>query len=343
MPALSFNEALKSSAALLKNLATIQPRAARLTIGLDVGSTSVKAVALGARRGKGMRPIVGHSMAPLGAGQEGELAEAVKSALAALKVPVSAVTMSVSGPWVLMRIIEIPKMRPSELRQALPFEAQRYLPFNIQDVVLDGAVLGPSDKNKVWVVIIACKKELLGRRVDGVKRAGIGVRVIDADALALANTFLEHEEGRAEGTRALVNIGAQLANLAIIRGGVPYLVRDIPWGGDKLIRQVAEQTGQEAGAVSQELAQATAGPETLNALKLACEPLVTELQLSFDYFENRFNQPPDEMLVTGGLSLSAPFLEALKGQVAQVITPWAPANDLSRQFTIAYGLALRDQ
>jgi hypothetical protein len=76
-------------------------------------------------------------------------------------------------------------------------------------------------------------------------------------------------------------------------------------------------------------------------MRLAAESLSSELQLSFDYFENRFGQPPEEILVSGGLSVCPPFLEALKSHVTQTVSLWAPVSGLSGQFTVAYGLALR--
>ena len=76
-------------------------------------------------------------------------------------------------------------------------------------------------------------------------------------------------------------------------------------------------------------------------MKLATEALVTELQLSFDYFENRFGQPPEAILASGGLSQSTAFLEALKSHLTQSVTSWTPEKALPSQFAVAYGLALR--
>ncbi|MBI2495175.1 MAG: pilus assembly protein PilM [Candidatus Omnitrophica bacterium] len=342
MPSLALGTALKSAAELFQRLTTVQAHEAKLTVGLDVGSTSVKAVALGARKGAGPRPIIGQSLSPLSAEKERDPSDAIRAAVEGLHAPVAGVNLAVSGPWVIMRIIELPTMKPHELKQALPFEAQRYLPFNIQDVILDGAALGPSEGNKTWVLIVACKKELLDRRIDWAKRAGLNVELVDVDALALTNGFLAGADSHsAERTRALINVGAQLTTLVILRGDVPYLMRDIPWGGEKLARHVSEQMGLQAEVVSQELTKAEPRPEMPNALKLSSEALVTELQLSFDYFENRFNQPPEEIFVSGGLSQSNAFLNALKSQITQPLTPWAPRPDLSGQFAVAYGLALR--
>ena len=343
MPSASSTKSLAGLQSLLKGLATVKRREPKLTVGLDIGSTCVKVVALGSRKGREQRPIVGQNLVPLGAGRGTDCAEAVRTAVETLKLPVRSVNLSVSGQWVIMRVVEMPPMKSDELKQALPFEAQRYLPFNIVEVVLDGATLGPSGGNKSWVLIVACKKELLERRIDWVKRAGFEPALIDVDALALANAFLSGSGNGApdDGRRAVIDVGAQMTNLVVFKGEVPYLIRDIPWGGEKMVRLIADQLGTEGEGVSQQMDQGHLEPEMQEALCSTCEGLVTELQLSFDYFENRFGQPPETLSVSGGLSQCAPFLEALKGHVAQKVSPWTPTGGLSGQFAVAYGLALR--
>jgi len=337
-----FANVMQGGTDIFKKLVTIKPQQPKLTIGLDIGSDAIKVVALGSGKAGGPRPVVAQRLVPIEAGQETDPVPAIKQAMGALGLQSRHVNLSVSGQWVIMRIVEMPTMKPAEIKQALPFEAQRYLPFNIQDVVIDGAILGLADAKKTWVLIVACKKDLIDRRLDWVKRSGLDPVLIDVDALALANSYLASLNGRKlSGTRAVINVGAQLTNLVIFSGDVPYLVRDIPWGADKLIRNVGEQLGSEAEAVAAALSQPELNPEMLGAVKLSTEALVTELQLSFDYFENRFGQPPEEVSVSGGLGLSAGFHQGLKSHLTQPVQPWTPAQGLSGQFAIAHGLALR--
>jgi type IV pilus assembly protein PilM len=242
------------------------------------------------------------------------------------------------------RVVEMPKLPLHELAQALPFEAQRSLPFSIQDVVLDGVILGPSEGNKMWVLVVACKKELLERRIDWLKQAELAAVGIDVDALAVANAFMEQTGNSRKpiGTHALINVGAQWTNLIVMKEHIPYLIRDIPWGAGKLIRHVAESLKCEETAVAPALTQSGAlQPEWTAALKTGCESLVADLQLSFDFFENRFGTPPERVMVSGGLGQCAGFVEALKPSLAQPCAAWEPKPGLGGQFTVAYGLALR--
>ncbi len=325
------------------DLVKIKPIEPKITAGVDIGSSSIKILVLGSRRGNAPRPVIGQQLLGLGQGEETDVSEHLKTAVEMLGIPIRTINLSVSGSWVIMRVVELPTMSSHELRQALPFEAQRYLPFNLQDVILDGATLGPAGGNKSWVLIAACKKELIERRLDWVKRAGLEAGLIDVDALALTNSFLASRGGEIspESTHALMNVGAQLTNVVIFRGSLPYLVRDIPWGAEKLARPVAEQAGVQPAAVMEALEKGEVPEPWVPVMKLSCEALATELQLSFDYFENRFGQPPAQLVVSGGLSQSSSFLESVKSHFAQPITPWSPVSGLSGQFAVAYGLALR--
>ena len=342
MPATIAAQALQPLRDVFLRLTTIKPQEVKLSVGLDLGSTSIKVVALGQKKGGSARPVLGQHVVRLAPGQDTDPAEAIKSAVIQLHMPVRAVNLAVSGQWVIMRIVEMPAMKPTEIKQALPYEAQRYLPFSIQDVVVDGLLLGPADANKMWVLIVACKKELIERRVDWVRRAGLEIALVDVDALALANAYLASPNRKPEGTIALLNVGAQLSNLVILRGEVPYLVRDIPWGGDKLLRSVTDQvSGVQPEGVTKALTDNTVDQAMAGALEQGVETLATELELSFDYFENRFGQPPDTLLVSGGPGQAPAVQAALKQHMAQSVVPWTPAPGLSGQFAIAYGLALR--
>jgi hypothetical protein len=68
---------------------------------------------------------------------------------------------------------------------------------------------------------------------------------------------------------------------------------------------------------------------------------VTELQLSFDYFENHFGQPPEEIFVSGGTGQSDGLVGALRSHLTQTVVSWTPVKGLPGEFAVAYGLALR--
>ena len=342
-PALSLPQPLQSAWGVLKRLGAIQPKETKVAVGLDVGSSSIKAIALGPQKTLGGRRVLGQQIVDVAAAQESAIPEAIRQAIVGLHLPsLKLVTMAVSGQWVIMRILEMPTLTPAEFRQALPYEAQRSLPFNVQDVVLDGMILGSSG-SKMWILMVACKRDFLERRLGWVKQAGFDVAAVDVDALALTNAFVDQADhnGRAEAP-ALINVGAQWTNVAVLKAGVPYLIRDIPWGTEKLVQHATSHAGMDPAAVTAQLKDSSPlAPQMLDVLAAGCEPLIEELQLSFDFFESHFGPSPNQLILSGGLSQSAAFLEALKKHLTQPVIPWPFAQRLPSQFVIAYGLALR--
>lgn len=343
MTPLPFDHAARSGWQLLKRLTRVTAPDPKFTVGVDIGSSAVKTVALGSRKASGAPPLLGHHQVALGGSSDTEVAAAVKEAVGALSLPARSVTLSVSGPAVILRVVEMPAMKPEELAQALPIEAQRHLPFNLKDVVLDGAILGPAEEHKIWVLIVACKREYVEHRMRAVQEAGLIPGCIDVDALALTNALLRHANGGTSAApRAIVNVGTEQTNLAVLRADTPDLIRDIPWGAAKLTQQAAEHVGRNAAEVAAQLHDpAPLPPELQTAVTAACESITADVQLSFDFFENRFGTSPDQLLITGGLSQCVGFLEGLRGHLTQPITAWSPLSELSGAYTIAYGLALR--
>lgn len=332
---------LDSFKRIFSQLVMVQPRQAKITVGLDVGSSTLKILALGAGRSPRSRPVINKLCMDLPA-EPSERSSVIRTAYETLNLPVNKVAVGLSGASVIMRVIEMPSMNNEETKQALPFEAERYLPFSMQDVVLDGCVLGPASPKKSWVLVAACKKDYLTDRLTIIREAGLEPAVADVDALALTNSFLSDEEKRDEkSTCALLNIGAEYTNVVVFRGSMPYLVRDIPWGARRLFKELSESLGLTNEQIQKAIEQSELSQEREDALKSYSETLISELQLSFDYFENQFGKPPEEVFVTGGLSQSEIIIKTLKGHLAQDIQPWSPLDGLENRYAIAYGLALR--
>ncbi|MCI0563384.1 MAG: pilus assembly protein PilM, partial [Nitrososphaera sp.] len=121
MPAKPLRSSFEPVKLLLKQLITVKPKEAKIAVGLDIGSSAIKVVVLGGRKADGTRPVIGSHIVPLEAGQEADASGAIKAVMAKLQSPARTVNLSVSGQWVIMRIVEMPVMKSPELRQALPF------------------------------------------------------------------------------------------------------------------------------------------------------------------------------------------------------------------------------
>ena len=118
------------------------------TVGVDIGSSAVKAVSL--RRGRGGWSLVAAAEAPLpdGSMQDGAVADpalvsdTVSQLLDSMKVRRATVASALSGHAVIVKRLALPAMSQAELAEAIPWEAEQYIPFDLSEVQLDYQVVG---------------------------------------------------------------------------------------------------------------------------------------------------------------------------------------------------------
>ena len=174
------------------------------TVGVDIGSSAVKAVCL--RRGRGGWSLVAAGEAPLpdGCVQDGAVAEpalvseTVSQLLDSMKMRRAPVASALSGHAVIVKRLSLPAMSQAELTEAIPWEAEQYIPFDLADVQLDYQVVGGAtdakadkggDKPALDVLLVAARKDRIDDRAGVISQAGRRPVVIDVEAFALANAY----------------------------------------------------------------------------------------------------------------------------------------------------------
>ncbi|MCC6572651.1 MAG: type IV pilus assembly protein PilM [Planctomycetes bacterium] len=229
---------------------------ATLAVGIDVGSSSVKAVAL-KRSGAGYSlKSVGHADIRRTEYFPDESPQAIAEApLRALekitqdsnfgRKPCS---FAVSGPRVAPRLFKFPSLPKTEVEAAIRFEAEQIIPFDLAQAALDYVLFDEvmeEGKPQMEGLVVAVHKEEVDKRFVLLKSAGFDPVVLDIDALAIANAFVETEGVGEKETVALINIGAKFTNLSICHGPRRVFVRDIASGGDQLSRAISEIYGMD--------------------------------------------------------------------------------------------------
>jgi type IV pilus assembly protein PilM len=223
------------------------------SIGLDVGSGFVKLVEVDHA---GAQPEVTRvSMKPLApdAIVEGEImdyglvSETIGALFKELGVKAQNVVTSVGGHDVIIKKIEMDRMKESDARDVIRWEAEQHVPFDIKSVELDFQILNPKAEGpRMEVLLVAAKRELVDNKVGLLVDAGLSPSVIDVDAFAPHNAFEHNYPGAMQGIVALVNIGHETTNVNILEDGVPILTRDIPVGSRKLREDLQRERGLTA-------------------------------------------------------------------------------------------------
>jgi type IV pilus assembly protein PilM len=308
-------------------------------VGLDIGSSAVKAVEL-KQSGKafkvtavGIEPIPPDSIVD-GAIIDGTaVADAIKRLFENKAFKSKEVAASLSGNAVIVKKISLPVMTESELSESIYWEAEQYIPFDIQDVNLDYQILdpgtGPDSKGTMDVLLVAAKKEKIADYTGVIAQAGKTPVVVDVDAFALQNAFEMNYGNDPEAVVVLLNAGASAININIIQGDQSVFTRDISMGGNAYTEAVQKELNlpfdTAEAAKKGETVEGVTFEEVLPVLHAMTENVLLEIQKTFDFFKaSASSDKIDKVLLSGGASRVDGFQKALEERFATVIEPFNP-------------------
>lgn len=230
-------------------------RSKKTTVGLDIGSGLIKVAVID--HSKSQPELVRIAITPLLADAivEGEImdpgivADAITASLQAAGVASKDVVTAVGGRDVIIKKIQIERVKEAQARELMRWEAEQHVPFDMESVELDFQILDPEGTEpEMQVLLVAAKRELVEAKVRVVTDAGLNAVAVDVDAFALHNAFELNYPDAMTGTVALVNIGHEVTNVNIVEEGVPVLTRDLPTG----TRRMREDLQRDRGLGSDE-------------------------------------------------------------------------------------------
>ena len=297
-------------------------------IGLDIGSQHIKAVQLKDTKGNYQLERLGVTTLQPELIVDGSIldstrvVEAIKELITNTDIKAKDATLSVSGhSSVIIKRVTLPQMSEDELADSIKFEAEQYIPFDIEDVSLDFQILGLAEEdNMMDVLIVAVKRDKINEYVSVVKEAGLNPVIVDIDAFALENMFELNYEIKEEENVALVNIGASMINMNILKGGVSVFTRDSSVGGNLLTEALQREfTISYTNAEKLKQGEEVEGvvPEDLDSVMIsASEDIISEISRSIDYFRDTTNyENIDEIILSGGVALTRDFDSLLSERV----------------------------
>ena len=201
------------------------------TVGLDIGSRCVKVVRVSHARGGPEVSRVGLRALP-------EPDEPVRAAAPVVKAVAElfaeaglkgrAVVTGVGGQDVIVKRIELRRMKAAELREVIRWEAEPHLPFDTAHLELDFQILASGDP--MDVLLVAAKRDLVRSTVEVARAAGLAVEVVDVDGFALYNALAHNHPEAAEGVVVVADVGWETTTIVVVEDGVPAVARDIPAG-----------------------------------------------------------------------------------------------------------------
>ena len=225
----------------------------KTTVGLDIGSGLIKVAVIDHSKPApeltkvAVQPLQQDAIVEGEVMDPGVVAEAIQAAMAAAGVSSKQVVCAVGGRDVIIKKIQIERVKEQQARELMRWEAEQHVPFDMESVELDFQILDPDAEGlEMNVLLVAAKRELVDNKVRVLTDAGLQPIVVDVDAFALHNAFeLNHPEA-SEGMVALINIGHDVTNINILEEGVPILTRDLTLGTRHFREALQKERGMGA-------------------------------------------------------------------------------------------------
>jgi type IV pilus assembly protein PilM len=228
------------------------------TVALDVGSGLIKLVQID--HGKGdpvlskvaITPVLADAIVEGEIMDPGVVSDAVRGLLKTAGVKGRKVVVAVGGRDVIIKKIQVDRMKEADAVEVVRWEAQQHVPFDIEAVELDFQILDPEGEGlQMDVLLVAAKRDLVESKVQLLTQAGLEAGVVDVDAFALHNAFELNYPEAMQGVVALLNIGHEVTNVNILENGVPLLNRDLSVGTRMFREDLQRERGMSAEQADQ--------------------------------------------------------------------------------------------
>lgn len=294
-------------------------RGSKSTVGLDIGTNSVKLVKLDHTK-------AGYSVSAIGIRElppEAIVADEIRDREAVIfniqslvdqtDPKIRDVVVSVSGHGVITDRFTIDKKTGAEAEQAILFETEQRAPFDVDDVSLDYHIIDTDDDtNKMDVLLVAARREYLRQYLELIEDCGLRPILVDDDALAIYNAYVENYEVDPSRVTALINIGNDVTNITYMVDGLFRSTRDVSAGTREIYNAIQKEfrlnpeltskaiKGEMKESIDEDMLKATILSST--------DELISGIELAFSYFKSQFKIDNLDWIVLSGGGALIPYL-----------------------------------
>ena len=343
---------------------------AKISVGLDIGFSSIKVVAL-AKESKGYKLI---SLGSIPSPQPGLMSDAdadleavgnaIKSLMSATSIKEKEVIIALPESKVFTRVIDdLPYLSDNELTSAIRYAAEEFIPMPLTDVNLNWQVLARSDgkskDTKTIVLVVASPKNIVTKYIKILEIAGLRPKALETEIIAVTRSLVGSNPF--SPSTLLIQLGATTTDFATVSKGLIWLTRSISTGGMALTRTLAQHFGFEISQAEEYkkvygMLEDQLEGKVFEVLKPIADIIVGESKRVIQSFEAKYSQNPIKRVVLSGGGAKMPgivihFANSL-GLEVQEADPWysiskektlnSKLSQDASSYSVAVGLALRE-
>jgi type IV pilus assembly protein PilM len=315
---------------------------AQVTVGLDIGTSAVRAAELDVGHTPPVLQTYGQVGLPPGSIVDGEIRDptAVAEAITRLwkngQFSNSSVIVGIAGLRAITREIDLPYVPDNEVDLAVRFQSEEVIPFPPDQTILSSQILAdytsPEGDKMRRVLVAAAHVDLVNGVIEAVESAGLTVEGVDLISSALVRAIGAPE--RSENPEAIVSVGAGLTVVAVHQQGRPQFVRTIGIGGNATTAAISgalDMPLADAEGIKRRIGEPVAQLQAAEqAAQGTMDELVSEIRNSIQYFASLPGRlPVSRILITGGGSELHGLVGKLEEQVRLPVLQVSPFSRLN--------------
>ena len=338
-------------------------------LGIDISTAAIKLLELS--KISGGYQVESYAVRPIPEGvlvnndpEDMEIiSETIREVLKQADTRVRNASIAIAESDVFRKVIIMPSgFSDAEMEEQIIIDADQYIPYPLDEVRFDFEVLTTDAKTETSeVLLVASRMENIDERVAILELAGITTKVVDLETFAMVDALLLLTDSLpnkgVEQTIAMIDIGASIISLNVVRDGRSLYARDQTFGGRQLTEEIQRIYGysfEEAGRAK----KSSRAPEGYNteALEPFKRAIVQQIARALQvFYSSAASGDIDSIVFSGGcasiegiaelveLDQKCPVLIAnpfLKMKIAKNINEQSLNAD-GPALMVACGLALR--
>ncbi|WP_261843541.1 pilus assembly protein PilM [Aliamphritea ceti] len=308
-------------------------------VGVDIGTSSVKMVAL-SKRGADLR-VDAYAIVPLpptavidnSIQDVGQVSEMIERGLKICNKPLNQAVTAVPSSAVISKTIELSdSFTEFDLEEQIKIEADRFIPYPLDEVALDFEIIRPSPSTPGLneILLVACRNNDVEKREDAINSADLNCQVVDVDSFCIERVYplLALDDADNQALIGLVDIGAATLTLNVFKNNQIVYSREQAFGGNDLSHLLQQHAGVNPADIDHQLRSGELGLELMETVVLPFRSTISQQisrALQFFYSSGAHNQLTKLCLQGGGVTIEglADIVAEEVGVATELANPFA--------------------
>jgi type IV pilus assembly protein PilM len=351
------------------------------TIGVDIGSSSIKLVQLSKQNGRAVLDTygalaLGQYEADGAIGQvtnlpANQLAKALADTLRETNTTSKSIVLGIPSVSCIIFIVQLPaEIGEKELATVIPNESKKFIPIPLEDVSLDWYVIPRREDSgvesrvvqesggapQISVLVVATLNETLVKYNETVKQAALEVRSLEIEVFSNIRSCMTRELFPV----MIVDLGASKTKLSIVEHGIVETFRLVNHGSNDMTLAIAHALQlpfAKAESIKKDggLIPSPEHPQVPDLIKAQLVTIFQEASTTILGYEKRYNKNIGKIILTGGGAMLRGISEYAREHFAAEIAIADPFSKVEApqflggvlkatgpEFSIAIGLALKN-